>query len=493
MATGRMDFAFDLADGDRGAARRGDEPPMRILAIADLGGSRRADFAARAPLAVDVDNFEQVFARIAPRRVLKFEDPGGAAETLTFDFATPDDFHPDRLIRGGAFDALRELRAELTLPGGAARVAAALGLPAAAPAAARENDADAIARLLGRPPSPAAPRSAAESIVADLARELSGPHPDAGEGAETAALAAEIDRRMAQRMATLLHHPGFQALEASWRGVQRLAGGLEPGERLQLQLLDANRLELQFDVMDHAADLSRSRLCHLLCGEDTRPPEGAPWSLIVCDFAFGPELEDVLMLAGLAALGAVAGAPVLAAARLDALGCSAPEDLSRPEHWRPLAAEDAARWTKLRRSASANWVGLALPRILGRLPYGARSDPVESFPFEEMEGAPRHGELLWTNPAWSLALLAGQGFQEEGWPPELDRRLDIEGLPALAFRDADGEPRQQPCAEVAMGEAAAEAILARGIMPLLSYRNRDAARLLRWQSIAEPAARLGRF
>lgn len=245
--------------------------------------------------------------------------------------------------------------------------------------------------------------------------------------------------------------------------------------------------------MDHAADLSRSRLCEILCGADTRPPEGSPWSLVVCDFAFGPGLDDVLLLAGLGALGAAAGAAVLAAARPEALGCAAPQQLTFPEQWPPLAAEDEARWTKLRRSGSANWIGLALPWVLGRLPYGARSDAIESFPFEEMDGAGRHEDFLWTNPAWSLALLAGQAFQDEGWAMDLDRRLEIADLPSYIFRDAEGEPHQQPCAEVAMSEATAQTILARGIMPLLSYRNRDAARLLRWQSAAEPVARLGKF
>jgi type VI secretion system protein ImpC len=379
-----------------------------------------------------------------------------------------------------------------------ARVAAALGLgsPSAGGAPGEppaEGNAEAIARLLGRAPTEAASNSEAQSIVARLAQEATAAHIAPGQSPGAAALAQELERQIAARMAALLHHPAFQALEASWRGVQRLVAGLELGENLQLHLLDANRLELQFDVMDHAADLSQSHLCRVLCGEDTRPPEGSPWSLVVCDFPFGPEREDVLMVAALGALGAVAGAPVLAAARIGALGCASPQDLARPQNWKPLPAEDEARWAKLRQSGSANWVGLALPRIIGRLPYGQRSDAVESFAFEEMDGMPHHGDFLWTSPAWSLALLIGQAFQEEGWKMELDQRLDIADLPSHAFRDAEGEAQQQPCAEVAMGEAAAESILARGIMPVLSYRNRNAARLLRWQSLAEPAQRLGRF
>ena len=96
-----------------------------------------------------------------------------------------------------------------------------------------------------------------------------------------------------------------------------------------------------------------------------------------------------------------------------------------------------------------------------------------------------HEAYLWSSPAFALALLAGQAFMEAGWDMDLAAGLDIGDLPSHIYLD-DGESRQQPCAEVALSESAGEAVLLQGAMAVLSYRNRNAARLLRWQSIAEP-------
>jgi len=102
-----------------------------------------------------------------------------------------------------------------------------------------------------------------------------------------------------------------------------------------------------------------------------------------------------------------------------------------------------------------------------------------------MPEAREHDRYLWGNPAFTLALLAAQAFAEGGWNMELEGHVDATDLPAHVFH-MDGEAKQQPCAELLAGEAAGEAVLASGIMPFLSYRNRGAARLLRWQSLADP-------
>ena len=97
-----------------------------------------------------------------------------------------------------------------------------------------------------------------------------------------------------------------------------------------------------------------------------------------------------------------------------------------------------------------------------------------------------HQRYLWGPPGLALATLCGRAFEVAGWQMAPDDECDLEDLPSHIYRE-DGEVRQQPCAEVAMGEAAGTAALARGVMPLLSYRNRNAARLLRWQSISAPS------
>jgi type VI secretion system protein ImpC len=137
----------------------------------------------------------------------------------------------------------------------------------------------------------------------------------------------------------------------------------------------------------------------------------------------------------------------------------------------------------------AAWIGLALPRVLMRLPYGAATDRIGRFAFEEMPAPRQHEAYLWGHGALALALLAGRAFQEDGWPLDLDQQLDLDDLPSHVFTE-DGERVQQPGAELLLSEPAAQAVALRGPMPLMSWRDRPAARLLRWQSLSDPPTAL---
>jgi type VI secretion system protein ImpC len=485
-----LSFASQLA-----AQRREDDQPLRILALANLSGrgagERPEPLGRREPVAVDVDNLERVFARFAPRLVFPLPAEGQPGATLEIHFASREDFHPDRLWRSPAFADLRALRAELQNPATWERAAAALGInPGAIPstptAGEKEATADDIQRLLGRAPAAEAPRHGAAAQVQRLLDGIVAPHVVRDTSNLRQPLIDALDEAIGVRMRTILHSPSFQALEAAWCGVGKLVSGLELGETLQLSLLDVSREELAADVAAAGGDLSRCALYPILYRSAQGAPDDAPWSLIVADFRFGPEAGDFALLAAFGALAASCGVPILAGAAPALIGCGATNDLARPGAWQPLHQDETERWRALRRSTVAPWIGLAMPRILGRLPYGARHDPVEAFTFEEMPPGATHEDFLWINAAWDLALLAGQAFAEQGWDFDLTGRLNITDLPSYVTRDEDGATRQQPCAEVLLPEQAGEGMLAAGIMPILSHRNRDAARLLRWQSVADP-------
>lgn len=485
MTDGRMQFGFTFGK-PAGAHRVEDDDPFRILVLADLGGGAMP-LTQRKPLRIDIDNFDGIFARIAPRLQLNVD---GALVEMAF--SSLDDFHPDRLFaRLAPFVALRQLRGQLADPAQFRNAAAALGAPTAPSAApqagASEADAGDIERLLGRKPSAPATPAASVAAAVDVASWMRGivaPHVVPDIAGEQAQLIAAVDAAIAEQMRRVLHHPAFQALEGNWRGIDRLVRELELDETLQLFLLDAPRDALAQEVAHHAADLTQSALHHHLCGPLTQPPDGKPWSLLVSDLAIGADLDDLRLVAALGAMAGRAGAPLLAGAEPSLIGCADVGQLAQPKQWQVTDADAAAFWAALRQSPVAPWVGIALPRVLARLPYGTDTDPVSAFAFEEL-AVREHEAYLWGNPAFALALLAGQAFMEGGWNMELAAGLDIGDLPSHVFV-ADGEKHQQPCAEIALSESAGEAILEQGTMALLSYRNRNAVRLLRWQSIAEP-------
>jgi type VI secretion system protein ImpC len=291
-------------------------------------------------------------------------------------------------------------------------------------------------------------------------------------------------------MRALLHSPTLQSLEASWRTLHYLVTNLETDEGLQIHLVDVSKQELVADFAAAGGDLAASVLYRLLV-DVTGPgtPGGDPWSLLVGNFEFGPRGEDIGLLAALGLVAASAGGPFLAAASSELLGCRSLAETPDPSDWSALPADAEPAWIALRHTPIAPWIGLALPRVLLRLPYGRDTEPVDALAFEELAPERRHEAYLWGNPAFACALLIGQAYRARGWSMSPGDLLDVGDLPAHVYEQG-GEKRLQACAEVLLTERAATAILDRGIMPFLSFKGRNLVRLARFQSIASPPSAL---
>jgi len=247
---------------------------------------------------------------------------------------------------------------------------------------------------------------------------------------------------------------------------------VETGVDLKLNLVDITREELV------EAALSGLAPCR----------EG--WSVAACLHAFSPSEADCAVLARLAGIARQAGGPLLAGIHPRLMGCESMAATPDPDDWKqPLDAAGLAAWQRLRSHPDARWIGLALPRILLRLPYGRATSPADSFDFEEMPQPPVHESYLWGSPAVAAACLLGQSFNLRGWRfhPGLRSRLD--GMPVHSYREA-GAPRMTPPAETLITDRTAERILDQGAMPLASSRSSDAILLVRWQSIADPPSPL---
>lgn len=478
------------------AVRPAPAGPFRILVLGDLtgrGAGEREALAGRRPVAVDAGTFDDAMARFAPR--LRPALPGLPPAEVSFECL--EDFHPDGLLeRLPLFDELRELRSRLLDPAtfaeAAQRIGGPLGVsPSPAPRrdGAPEDDAATLQRLLGRSGAQPGPAPEARPSTIGLGRflhQVVTPHAVAGAHPRRDVYLRAVDEALGERMRALLHDPHVQTLEALWRSAHGLVTELELDEDLQVFLLDATAEELAADLREAGGDLERSALYRLLVeAQGPETPGGEPWALLVGDYAFGQGEEDLALLEALGAVASRSGGPFLARARPELLGCRSLAESPDPRQWQPLDERAAARWQALRRSPSARWLGLALPRVLLRLPYGRATDPVEGFAFEEWTPFRDHEAYLWGNPAFAGARLLAEAFRDRGWDLEPGDRLEIGDLPAHVVEE-EGEKVLVPCAEVCLGERAAEAVLARGLMPLLCYRNRNAVRLARFQSLAEP-------
>lgn len=495
---GRMEFQLNLPKAAAQPVRRDPAAPLRILIMADFSGRTHretpgplVDLASRTLLSVNVDNLDAVMVRLAPKLRLTGAEPGSA---VTLSCNRLDDFHPDALYqRLESFQALRRSRARLLNPASFAQAAAELTpSPPAEPAQSgpAEDEANLLGRLLGRPPThplaarPVDPRAAA---LQSFLRTVVQPH-IVHTDPNQAAWVAAVDAAISEQLRAILHQPAFQALEAAWRGVHGLIVDLD-SEVVQVELLDVTRQELLADLRSAGGDPTATSLYTLLIDRGVRMPDGRPWSLLIGDYRFGAGPEDIALLAALGALAAHAGGPFLAEAAPELVGAASAAALADPGSWTPLPAEQEENWQALRRCAVAPWLGLALPRALLRLPYGRKTDPVEQIEFEEMSMGRDPDAYLWGNPAFVCARLIAAAFVENGWAFSPGDVLELEDLPAHVYEEA-GERVMQPATEALLGERATQAVLARGLMPLLGHRQRNAVRLARFQSLAEPATAL---
>lgn len=457
--------------------------PFRIALIGDFSGRENRGIvetgraiAARRPVRIDRDNFDDAIATLAPTLTLRLARD---ADAVAIGFSSLDDLHPDSLYqRLPLFRALRDA---------GARAAAGASLGAAA---TRPTPTGLLDAILGDAPLPpggaalAAPevRPALEpdgGLSAFVARAVAG-HIVRQPGESELAAQARVDETIAATMRAILHHADFQALEALWRGAALLVSRLDTDATLQLHLIDVSPAELAADLDGRPVD--ESGIHRLLLGGST-----GPWALLAAAFPLG---GDSSLLTQLGALARDAGAPLLAGAHPHLAGVQDIGATPDPDDW---SRDETPGWQEQRGSSAAPYVGLVFPRLLLRLPYGKHADPCELFAFEELaaNAHPAHDDLLWGSGAFAAALLVGEGFVESGWALRPGR--EIAGLPLHVYR-VNGESFATPCAEMIIGERAAERLLDRGLSPLLTVRDSDSVILPRLQPIAARApALLGRW
>jgi type VI secretion system protein ImpC len=492
------------------AALAVEDTRFRIAVLGDFGGRANRGFSATQsapwpPAAIDRDNFDEVMSRLKPGLQIRLGDGG---PQLALAFSSLDDFHPDYLYEHlEVFAKLRELRRRLADPRTFAAAAAELQVgaenrPLLEPATTSNRpqvDAGAkpgigdlvsgnlldqvIEETPGRPQRASRPDELRRFVQAVVV-----PHLVPGTDPRQPELLAQVDRLTTESMRAILHHPDFQALESAWRGVELLVRRLDTDSNLKLFLIDVSKEELAADFgskEDPTATTAYRALVEQTVGRSC----AEPWTLLVGNYRFGASREDVDLLTKIAEIAAAAGAPFLASAHSNFLGCQSLVATPHPTDWDEISDPEAAQaWRALRRKPEAAHLGLALPRFMQRLPYGQATHSCEPFNFEEFDTTPAHEHYLWGSPAFICALLLSDDYNRSGWQMQ-PRGGDIGNLPLHIYKE-DGESVAKPCAEAPLTEAAVERILDMGLMPLISLKDRDAVRLLRFQSIASPVRAL---
>ena len=483
---GRMEIQLD-SGRPRKRETDGDGSPFAILALAPWRGSASAPgrLDTRPAIRLDVESFDNAFARMAPRVVIEGYGEGGANHVL--EPKSLDDLHPDALLRD--VPALRSLVSLLTVardPKTFREIVPTTRPQGPAPVA--ENDAATLSRLLGRAPEGGTVMAgAAESAVDRLVREAVAPYIVAGPDPRQAEVVVGVETAIGAALRVVLRQPALQALEARWRSLRRLVFGVESDGPVRLYALDVSRDEWTADL---AARRDGPPLALRRAIEAAIAKEGLPgFPLIVLEATFEETVEDAAALTGWGALAAASGSSLIARAGPSLVGATVAADLDDPTRWKRLEGRPAESWSALRRGPLAAGVALTLPRVLARPPYGALTDPIETLPFEEVSDDPDDTGFLWSGATWSCAELIAAAAAA-GHTTPLSAVGTIEDLPFAIFTTGGGR-KIRGGTEVLLPDRAAEALLDVGLVPAVADPSANALRIPRLQSIADPPRALG--
>ncbi|MCX6614004.1 MAG: type VI secretion system contractile sheath large subunit, partial [Acidobacteria bacterium] len=253
---------------------------------------------------------------------------------------------------------------------------------------------------------------------------------------------AQIDHLLSLQLNEILHHADFQKLEGSWRGLRHMVFNSNTSANLKIRVLNSTKKDLLRD-MQRAPEFDQSALFKKIYEEEYGVFGGAPYGALIGDFEFGKHPEDVELLEKISQVAAAAHAPFFAAAapslvNLDSwTQIDAPRDLAKV-----FDSTEYAKWKGFRQSEDSRYVGLCLPRTLGRLPYGRETKPVDEFNFEEAVDGSDHSKYTWSNAAYSLGTRMADSFMNYGMCVSM-RGVEggglVEGLPVHNFQTDDGE------------------------------------------------------
>jgi type VI secretion system protein ImpC len=511
----RTSFGFQIGQPQPQPAREvSSDGPWRIVIVGDFTGRasrglhQPEKLATRVLVGIDIDNFDSVLARLAPTVHVPMSTGGeGVAVTV----GSLDEFHPDALFdRLDLFATLRASRRRLLNPATFADEAARLRPPAppasaspAAPSSAAPSgsnsraepppsNAELLSQILGEPAggppdAPAVPAIRVAGIdLARLVSEVVAPYVLPKADPRQAEYVAAVDEAAAELLRRILHARVFQSVESAWRQLWRVTKALTGEGDVRILLLDATRAELAADAA--VGDPEKSGLHRLLVDQHVNQVDGAPWGIIAVLERFGRAADDCQLLASLGTVAAGAGGTLLADASPEIVGLNSWEQAGDSDDWRLDDAAAEQRWAELRSHPAASRIGLAAPRPLVRLPYGA-ANPAERIQFDELERDRRHDSYPWGYAALAVAELIGLAFRRTGWSFRLGEVNDVDDLPPC-IEERDGEKLLLPGAEVFLSTSVGERLAARGVIPLLSYRNRHAARVMQFTALAQPAQRL---
>lgn len=299
----------------------------------------------------------------------------------------------------------------------------------------------------------------------------------------------EVDKKLTAQLNEVMHHPDFQKLESTWRGLHYLVMNSETGEDMKIRVLNVSKRDL-FKDLDKAVEFDQSALFKKVYEEEYGTLGGYPFGMLMGDYYFDYSAEDISLLKMIGGVAAASHAPFVCAPSAKMFRLDSFTDLGTPRDLTKIfAGVEYAPWKSFRESEDSRYVAMTMPRVLGRLPYGANFKKVDTFNFEEQVDGKNHENYLWMSSAWAYCARVTDAFAKDGWFARtrgVEGGGKVEGLPVHTFATDDGGVAMKCPSEIGLTDRREFELSNLGFLPLVHYKNRDLAAFIGTQSCNKP-------
>jgi type VI secretion system protein ImpC len=304
---------------------------------------------------------------------------------------------------------------------------------------------------------------------------------------------ARLDEKLTIQVNEIIHAQEFQKLEAAWRGLYYLTNHSETDATLKLKVMNISKQELFKEARAYPdAKWDQSPLFKKIYESEFGQLGGQPFGAIVCDYHFDHSATDVTVMKSLTKIGAASHCMFIAGAAPTLMGMDSWTELMNPRDLSKIfETPDYAAWKSLRDSENSRYMGLAMPRVLSRLPYGAKTMPIEEFAFEERTDGHKGQDYAWMNAAYAMAANINRAHKEYGWTVRIrgvQSGGEVMDLPVHTFPTDDGSIDQKCPTEIAITDRREAELSKAGLLPLIHRKNTDKAAFIGAQSIYKPKA-----
>lgn len=302
------------------------------------------------------------------------------------------------------------------------------------------------------------------------------------------AMIAELDSTISVQLDEVMHHPQFQKLESSWRGLKFLVDRTDFRKNNRIEMIDVSKDTLRESFEDAPEMIQSALYGHIYSGAYDQA--GAdPYSVMIGNYEFDSSPQDIALLTDISKVASASHCPFISSVGAKFFKKDSMEDWKKiPDLSAYMETTDFVKWNAFRETEDARYVGLTFPRYLLRVPYGPDTAPTKGFNYKENVKGEDNEKYLWGNTAFTFAANMTRAFAQDGWcvqirGPQSGGKVD--GMPVHLYDAGRGKEMKIPT-EIAIDETLEFEASNLGFIPLVHYQGKNFASFFSANSCQKP-------